>query len=219
MKRITIVKVLPILMLVFGVSFLPERSLAQVGSVSAGGCVASDKSKPPLFIAFESLTDKAWAGDKYEKGVLLRLTNNSNCTIGILAPFGEATKDRATLILRNGKLVRLPDKELFSLVSGQQVSVAYLMKYPGKKRMVSGGYGGDVLDTVYLNSERHIFFSVPLKNLQTGAELRIAFNYAWDEGDASQLIKKEGEKITQRDETVEHYLLFSARQLPENVFR
>jgi hypothetical protein len=84
--------------------------------------------------------------------------------------------------------------------------------------MVIGGYGGDVLQTVYLNGEDHVFFGVSLKNFQKGGELRVAYDYEWDEGEASQITRKAGESM-QRYETVEHYLLFVRQQLPENIIR
>jgi hypothetical protein len=212
------VKFLIALFALIGIPFLSEKSLAQGGSVPPSGCSALDKSKPPLFISFESLTDKAWAGDKYEKGVLLRLNNNSKCMISFSASIGAVSGIRPNFVIRDGKLIRQSDARLGSLINGQRVSLEYVMKYPNQKYMVIGGYGGDVLQTVYLNGEDHVFFGVPLKNFQKGGELRIAYNYEWDEGEASQIMTKKGDYI-QRYETVEHYLRFVPQQLPENIIR
>jgi hypothetical protein len=55
-----------------GVLSLPQpRSLTQQAFVPQGGCIALDKKNPPLFVSIESRDNKLWAGDKYEKGVLL----------------------------------------------------------------------------------------------------------------------------------------------------
>ena len=201
-----------------GISFPSQKSVAQEGSVPQAGCSALDKGKPPLFISFESLDEKAWAGDKYEKGILLRMNNNSNCTISFSAGYGEAPKVPPNFVIRNGKMVRQPDVKIGSLTNGQRVSLYYLTKYPNKKLLVIGGFGGHMLETVYLNGGDYVFFSVPLKNFQKDGEILLPYNYDWDEGEAPQIItEKDGSK--RRYETVEHYLRFVPQQIPEGILK
>ena len=195
-------------------AFLSPKALAQEGSIPQGGCSALDKSKPPLFISFESLDEKSWDGNKYVKGALLRLNNNSNCTINFSAAVGEAQVTPIPFTITNGKMVRQPDVRTGSLTNGQRVSLYYLTKYPDKKLWVIGGFGGDVLETVYLNGNNYVFFGVPLKNFQDDGEILLPYNYDWD---AQIIIDKDGHK--QRFATVEHYLRFVPEQLPANILK
>jgi len=176
-------------------------------SVAQDGCSAVDKSKPPLFISFAQLDEQSWDGSKYVKGALLKLTNNSKCTITFSAEMDTAPKVPSSWILRNGKMVRRADVPFGSLNSGQRVSLYYLTKYPNKKYLVIGGFGGDVLETVYLNGGDHAFFDVPLAKFKRGGEILLPYTYSWDEGERGQIIAKENGYV-RRYETVEHYLRF-----------
>jgi hypothetical protein len=182
------------------------------------GCVAIDKSKPPLFISFAQMDDKALEGSKYVKGVLLRLNNNSNCVISFSAESGSGARASAW-IMRNGKMVPRASVPPGSLDFGQRVNLLYLTKYANKPYLQQGGFGGDVLDTVYLNGGDHIFFSVPLTNFKRGGEILLPYKYMWDEGERGQIIVKEGGNIRGRYETVEHYLRFVPDQLPGGTMK
>src|SRR3954470_22859072 len=92
------------------------------------GCAAIDKNNPPLFISFEQFDDKSWDGDKYVKGALLKLNNNSNCTIAFEVAYGESRS--SGMVLRNGKLVHRDEGSLISLGAGTRVSLVYITKYP-----------------------------------------------------------------------------------------
>jgi hypothetical protein len=187
-------------------------------TAAQGGCSAIDKTKPPLFLSFAQLDDKSWDGDKYVKGALLKLNNNSNCRISFSVAAGESrSSDESPLVLRNGKLVHREDVPIYSL-NGKRISLSYLTKYPNAKYLVQGGFGGDVLETANLYGGEHIFFGVPLKNFQRGGEVLLPYRYDWDEGDRGQIITKQGE-YTQRYETVEHYLRFVPDQLPKGTLK
>ena len=187
-------------------------------SVAQEGCSAIDQSNPPLFISYAQIDDRAWNGSNYVKGVLLKLSNNSNCAITFSAAVGEAPKVPGSWIVRNGKIVRRPDVAFGSLDNGQRVSLYYLTKYANKKHQVIGGFGGDVLETVYLNGGDHVFFDVPLTNFKRGGEIRLPYTYIWDEAERGQIItKKKG--YVRRYQTVEHYLRFIGEQLPEGTFK
>jgi hypothetical protein len=186
--------------------------------VAQNGCSAIDNSKPALFISFAQVDDKSWDGSKYVRGALLKLTNNSNCTITFSAEVDTAPKVPSSWILRNGKMVRRADVPFGSLNSGQRVSLYYLTKYPKKKYLVIGGFGGDVLETVYLNGGDHAFFGVPLTNFKRGGEILLPYTYSWDEGERGQIIAKENGYV-RRYETVEHYLRFVGEQLPDGTLK
>lgn len=185
-------------------------------SLAQDGCSAIDKSNPPLFISYAQLDDKSWGGSNYVKGVLLKLNNNSNCAITFSAAVGEAPKVPNSWIVRNGKIVRRADVPFGSLDNGQRVSLYYLTKYPNKKDWVIGGFGGDVLETVYLNGGDQVFFGVPLTNFKRGGEILLPYTYFWDEAELGQIITKEKGYVW-KYQTVEHYLRFSGEQLPEGT--
>ena len=191
---------------------------AATETFAQGGCSPIDKTKPPLFISFAQLDDKAFDGSKDVKGVLLKLTNNSDCRINFAVSYGETPKVPSAWVVRNGKMVRRPNVPFGSLENGQRVSWLYLTKYPNKKDLFGGGFGGDMLETAYLNAGDSLLFAVPLKNFRSGGELLLPYAYDWDEGDRGQIITKHGE-YTQRYETVQHYLRFVPEQLPEGTLK
>jgi hypothetical protein len=173
---------------------------------------------PPLFISFAQLDDKSWDGAKNVKGVLLKLNNNSDCRITFSAGYGAAPRVPSSWVFRNGKRIRRADVPFGSLDNGQRVDLYYITKYPNQKYPVIGGFGGDVLETVYLNGGDYVLFGVPLKNFQRGGELLLPYTYDWDEGERGQIITKNN-GYTQRYETVEHSLRFGAQQLPEGTLK
>jgi hypothetical protein len=190
----------------------PEwQTVAQPVSAPQAGCSVLNKDHPLLFISFERVDDKAWNGDKYVKGALLRVRNNSNCAILLEAPPGEASSFR----IRDGKLTRL---EMEEAKDGQRVSLKYLMKYPDQAFMVVGGFGGDVLDYVRLNGGDSILFSVPLSNFRKRGELLLPFNYEWDMGAGSEVVINEG-GAKYRHAAVEHHLRFGPGLLPGELLR
>lgn len=172
------------------------KAVAQQGSAPATGCSALDKSLPLLFISFERADDKAWAGDKYAKGVLLRVRNNSNCGI----------------ILETSTNVSSEAKD------GEKLSLKYLMKYPTQASTVIGGFGGDVLESVRLRGGHSVLFSVPLENFRKRGDLLLPFNYEWDDGLGSEIIFNKGSGKYLRN-PVEHYLRFGPLLLPTEMLR
>jgi hypothetical protein len=168
------------------------KAVAQEGSAPATGCSALDKNLPLLFIVFEGEDYKAWAGDKYAKGVLLRVRNNSNC--GIILETSTNTSDRAK--------------------DGEKLSLKYLMKYPTQPSMVMGGFGGDVLESVGLRGGDSVLFSVPLENFKKKGTLLLPFNYEWEE---SVIFNKGAGKYLRNP--VEHYMRFGPELLPTEMLR
>ena len=148
----------------------------------------------------------------------MKLSNNSNCTITFSAAVDEAPKIPGSWIVHNGKIVRRADVPFGTLNSGQRVSLYYLTQYPNKKYRIIGGFGGDVLETVYLNGGDHVFFGVPLTNFKRGGEILLPYTYSWDEAERGQIITKE-KGYVRRYETVEHFLRFVGEQLPEATLK
>ena len=190
------------------------RSLVHQAAPSRVGCTALDKTRPALYISFESTTDKVWAGDRYEKGVLLRVSNNTDCEISLVVPPDVGREVPPTFGVRGGKLVRLPDVRIGSVKNGANLSLYYLTKYPGEETLFIGGDFHVYRDTVYLNGGDHIFFSVPLRNFKRRGQVLVPFNYEWESGDAAY-VKADGVWV----EAVKHYLTFGFERLPKEVLR
>ena len=199
------------------IPFQPPNNLAQENSTRQGGCSVLDRSKPPLFISFESPTGKAWAGGSNGKGVLLRLTNNTNCTVSITADYGTAPSNPSAVVIRGGKIVRPPDVRFGSVRNGQRVCLSYFTKYPKQQHPVIG-CASHLVETAYLNGGDYVFFDVPLMNFRKGGEIFVPYNYEWDEGEASEIVTEKGGN-KRRFQTVEHHLRFAPEQLPENFLR
>jgi hypothetical protein len=192
--------------------------LAATETFAQGGCSPIDKTKPPLFISFAQLDDKAFDGSKYVKGALLSVTNNSDCRVNFEVSYGETPKVPASWVMRNGRMVRRSEVPFGSLDNGQRVTVSYLLKYPNKKDFVLGGLVGDMVETAYLNSGDHFVFAVTLKEFQRGAEMFLPFAYDWDEGNRGRIMTKQ-DGYAPSYEAVQHYLRFFPAQLPEGTLK
>src|SRR5689334_20990753 len=84
-----------------------ETMIAQKASIPQTGCSPLEKDRPLLFISFDKPDQKAWSGNGYVKGVLLRFRNNSDCAVVF-----EAAPDQAqTFRMKNGKSIRLQMSE------------------------------------------------------------------------------------------------------------
>jgi hypothetical protein len=175
----------------------PESKITAGQTTPPRECSAVDKGRPPLFISFERVDNKAWDGGKYVKGVLLRMRNNSGCAILLEAPPGEASPWR----VRDGKLIRLETSEA---KDGERLSLKYLMKYPGREVMVLGGFGGDVLESVRLRGGDSVLFSVPLRNFKQKG--RAALPYTFEGAEAAGA-------------SAENYLRFEPQLLPGKFLR
>ena len=193
---------------------LPQLCVAQEAPVPQGGCIALDKKNPPLFISYERRDDKAWDGRNYVDGVLLRLNNNSNCVISLIAPPGYSGELPPTFGFKDGKRVRLPNVRIGSVKSGTTVELYYLTKYPSEASLVLNR-DFHVRDTIYLNNGDFILFSVPLKNFKRGGRVLVPFNYDWDSGSAAYMVDTRNYLI----EAVEHHLVFDRDLLPSDVLK
>lgn len=189
---------------------LSPQCLAQEVTVPQGGCVALDKNKPPLFVSYERPDDRAWDGRTYVIGVLLRLTNNSNCVISLTAPPGYPREVPPTSGIKDGKMVRLPDVRIGSIKSGEKVELYYLTKYPGDESLYLDR-DFHVRDTIYLNNGDYILFSVPMKNFKLHGRVLVPFHYDWDSAIAPFVV--EGKRRKQAYEAVKHYLIFDHERL------
>lgn len=193
-----------------------EAKAQQPPAQTQTGCRALDKEKPPLFISYAGADDKAWDGERYVKGVLLRINNNSNCALTLTAEYGESVSPSVRTAIKGGKPTRPAALEEAALLNGQRVSLYYLMKYPNERDMIVGGFGGDVLETTRLCGGDYILISVPLKNFKRDGELLVPFNYEWDAGAGSRLKAADGDYGLQ---AVQHYLSFRKELLPPAMLK
>jgi hypothetical protein len=174
-------------------------------------CSTLDKDRPPLSVSFESTDDRAWAGDRYVEGVLLRLTNNTDCPVFLEAPPDELRYFR----VRDGRAVRL---EVGEVRDKQRISLKYLVKYPDRDHPVIGGFGGDVLDFAKLDAGNHVLFSVPLSDFRAGGELRLPFRYEWEIAADARAVSEEGGP-GRGVKAAEHYVTFAPEMLPVSALR
>jgi hypothetical protein len=192
-------------------SLLAQQTGAQPASAPQGGCAALDKKNPPLFLSYERADNHAWDGHDYVDGVLLRLNNNSNCVISLIAPPGYPREVPPTWGFKEGKRIRLPEVRIGSIKSGTNVELYYLTKYPGDESLYLDS-DFHVRDTIYLNNGDFIVFSVPWKNFKRKGRVLVPFKYDW-EGDNTYVPDMRGMLV----DTVEHYLVFDSSLIPPAV--
>jgi hypothetical protein len=202
-------------MLLLTTSWATQHSYAETNLQE--GCGRLDKTAPPLFISFESEAEKVWANSKYQRGILLRLNNNSNCVITLTISAGtvdpnESVQLPSNVLIREGKLVRLPDAPIPSPSSGKTVGLYYFTAYQGKGSLVIDN-DFHARDHISLYAGEHVFFTVPLKNLKSGGRILVPFNYTWDAN--TYIVDTRGYSV----EAVEHYLTFDPERLPKNILK
>jgi photosystem II stability/assembly factor-like uncharacterized protein len=138
----------------------------------ASDCRTLNPKQPPQFISFTGRFYKAWDGEHYVRGVVLRLTNNSNCGVLVETPPGTAPR-----FIWNGKYVRQNDWDTPELRDGSSVAVAYHIYSAGLNRPKKPEYSGDVILKSRINPGHSVLFSVPLKFVKQGARIELPFNY------------------------------------------
>ena len=193
-------------------SSVTQQSYAE--SNPQAGCSRLDKNNPPLFISFERRSEKVWANSKYQRGLLLRVNNNSNCAITLTIAAGTTGEGQPELspnfTIRDGKMVRKPATPIPSPTSGKTVGLYYLTAYHGEGALVLDN-DFHARDHIDLYAGEHIFFEVPLKNLQRGGRILVPFNYKWDAN--TNLV--DGYSV----EASEHYLTFDPERLTKDILK
>jgi hypothetical protein len=133
-------------------------------------CATQDYPAAPLSVSYEGRDDKAWAGDRYVEGVLLRLTNTSDCAVYLKVADGEARRFK----VEGGKLARM---EVGEARDGQRISLEYVIKHHDADDLFSRGVGGHVLEPARLDKGRSVLFSIPLDDFRTASEVRVPFKF------------------------------------------
>lgn len=154
--------------------------------------VRLDKTKPPIFISFESAGVREPLRDgESNQGVWLRLNNNTKWTIifpafGVPKLYGDAGMYYEIETTPIDKIVGVPSSEAVETPIGYRLSHAY--------------------STYYLSPGGSVTFSVPREHLTKHFALRISYSYEWeDRGDVS----------TGRGPR--HFVFFQASSLPQNI--
>jgi hypothetical protein len=163
-------------------------------------CKRIDPKMPDFFIAYERVVTEAKAseGNSRRTKALLRLRNNTDCTI-ILPSNDEAPSPQLFLH-------RDPTKRTDALGNGQQLSLVYnLNNERGANGTISVSDGCLVYERSLAVGES-VLFSVPLIHFKKGADVAVQFRYASEDEHVSLLGGDFG-----------HYVFFRNNSLPKEI--
>jgi hypothetical protein len=169
---------------------------AQERSNNKPGCTLIDVARAGQFISYEK---------SVEKEVLLRLHNNTDCSIIV------ETDDKDLTGFR-----RLPNGELlFVSITGSQDGVRlplhYLVQDGQHWKMPVPPYGwGDSVFHYTILAGQSAIFSVPLSHLRKRLDVLVPFNFEWEGYRAS---------INMTSGRVAHRVYFLAEELPRSALR
>lgn len=176
--------------------------------VDRGQCKISDNARDSVFITYERETMVQVEGkEKLQKGVALRLHNNSSCAIlittGSVEQFLKPLPPNATVMQR---LFRKIDYEIPEGGLVPEVQYTYFTN-KGTFRSV----GGDDCFGLDLLGNRTMVFEVPLKHLDRRVRGRIdvEFRFAWEDENPAKF----------RQIGVTHTVSFSTIEIPETVWQ
>jgi hypothetical protein len=136
----------------------------QGNAKSQSGCSVIDKNNPPLYISYERVEEKMLAGEKKsEKLAILRLNNNTNCSIFVYLynpPNDSELKDDVfasiEYLIHNSKdpnaIIRAPEAKGEATWAGE----------------IKGG--------------QSVLFTTPLKYFKAKFEMQVDFYYPWEIG-------------------------------------
>lgn len=159
----------------------PETYVAQEMSKPANGCVVKDPVKPSIFISYEAATGP---GNDRTK-TLLRLQNNTNCTIVIETSDLVNTPDSDKLFKKITKGV--PDGSLATTYIPDPAEGAFLPVYYDKQRTMKynpqpANYWEyrDLCFEYDIPSGRSITFAVDATLFQKRFFISVPFRYDWE---------------------------------------
>ena len=178
-------------------SLLAVSCFASIASgqsaVSSFDCSRIDKTRPALFITFEGTESK---------NVLLRLTNNSHCSV--LIPTNQLQGSLRIVKLESG---RVKFDRMEELKDGARVPLVYnLFNRRGSKDTVIVSDGCIVMPRSLL-AQQSIVFAV-LLDFKRNADVGVEFNYPWEEDNGSAVGGAFG-----------HYIFFRNEYLPKAAMR
>lgn len=181
-------------------------AMCQVTSQQAiAQCSLIDKSRDALFITYEQMTKLKIDDRKIQEGVLLRLYNNSTCSVlittGSAEKFLRPLPENPTVIQRIKREVDydLPDDVLVPDIQYRYVT----------SRENGTSVGGDNFYGFRLLGKHSLLFEVPLKHfdLSLASKIILTFHYAWE---------KENRAMNNY-QSVENTVQFWAGELPKTV--
>jgi hypothetical protein len=158
-----------------------EFCLAQKTPKTSNGCVVKEAVKPSIFISYEAATGSG----NYSTKTLLRLHNNTNCTIVIetsdLVTTPEADKLFKKLTTRepNGSTATTyipdpPEGALLPVYYDEQITKDH------KPKPANYWEGRDLVFEYYVPGERSITFPVDTKLFQKRVLISVPFSYEWE---------------------------------------
>lgn len=166
-------------------------------------CSRLEKSHDFLFITYERRLRHADSG---QNTVLLRLHNNSSCSVMITA--GSAEKFRKPLPKNPTMIQRIQREINYDLPNDVLVpELQYKYNAEGRER---NGIGGDTFFGFYLLPKHSILFEVAMKHLGelgVGNMIAVPFQYQWEAEDQSGNIYP----------SVESRVLFWSDSLPSEL--
>lgn len=187
--------------LFFVIAFSVQNSFAQ--------CSLIDDAQGSVFITYEQTAKVKNENGKFEDGVILRLQNNTNCSIvietGSAEKFYKPLPENPTVMQRVKREIDydLPDNVLVP-------EVQYLYNAP-KTHYQNKSVGGDMFFGFRVLGSRSILFEVPLKyfNLKYFHKIVVQFKYDWE-------LKTKGGTFYS---SVNHSVDYSGGNFPEELLR
>jgi hypothetical protein len=148
-----------------------------------GGCNYLDKEKPSIFISYERETTGQNPKGQNVRQVLLRLHNNSSCTIVIETDdiVGDETlfKKEVSQMPNGDTLTKyIPDPP-----EGALLPIFYDIQEAGNKAWRPANYwaGRDLVFTYTVPSGRSVTFPVEAKYFKRRYLISVPFTYAWED--------------------------------------
>jgi hypothetical protein len=178
-------------------------SLARL-CLAQSGCNVLDKNNSPLYISYERVQELIPKDKKKpERQVVLRLNNNTNCSI-FISLYDEPSNNKLTygsiIPLDNGAVIPL-DYKIFDLSGDPGV----FLNPPG---------AADVRWTAELKGNQSVLFIAPLKHFKVNSQLEVRFDYSWDINSGQK-----GLRSTRKFTNVRHDILFYTWFLPSELFQ
>lgn len=176
-----------------------------MGQGQEASCVLNDKSRNALFITYEKLVKVTSERGESKAALLLRLHNNSTCTV--LITTGSAEKFIKPPAEGSTILRRITTEIDYDLPDGALVPQLQYRYHDRRGAHLS--VGGDNFYGFNLSANKSILFEVPFKhlNLSLDGTLAVKFQYAWEMENRSKEIYS----------SVENYVHFATSDLPESV--
>ncbi len=143
------------------------RNAGQVLSSNVRGCALIDKAHSAQFISYEA---------KSESKILLRLRNNTDCSIVVETDDVDPTQRKR---LPNGGLKIEP---VASSQDGVMLRLHYLVQDRKRGEAPKPGYGwGDSVFTYEISTGQSVIFAVPVSHFKSQLDIAVPFNFSWED--------------------------------------